>query len=60
MNQYDVAQHPKTKKWYLVGHCEGNTWMPVSSPYNNKADAIKRLAHQIQADKATRLELYGI
>jgi hypothetical protein len=58
--QYKVAQNPKDHLWYVVGNCGDGYWMPVSDGFVKRSEAIVLISHQIQADKAARLELNAL
>lgn len=51
---YDVAQNPKDKKWYVIGDCGDNYWMPVSEPYDTHEEVIEQIAHLEAADADAR------
>ena len=48
---YKTARHPKSHKWYIIGHCGDGYWMPVSDAFDNKVDAETSKARQYAADK---------
>ncbi len=52
---YDIAK--RKGKWYVTGHCGGKYWMIVSDAYNTKHEAIRRIAHQKQADASMKREI---
>jgi hypothetical protein len=59
MGIYKVAQHPKDKKFYVVGHIRSKGsqkgyWMPVSDGYAKKEDAEKWAKKQPLADRDAR------
>ena len=53
-SKYIVAKNPSDKKWYVMGHVGSNKWMPVSSGFNNKAQAQKWAKSQDKVDIAAR------
>lgn len=52
---YKVARNPTDRKWYVVGHCGGKWWMPISNSFDTKSEAEKHLHHQHAADKDARI-----
>lgn len=67
MKQYnDIAKNPQDGLWYVIGYCGRSRitgcqqWMPVSSGYINKDDAIAYMKQLPLAERAARAELYTI
>lgn len=63
--KYDVAQHPQTKLWHVIGYAGRNKrgkaqYLPVSSGFKTKEEAQKRIGHQERADKAAEDEVKAI
>ena len=54
---YRVAQHPETGKWYAIGWTGGRYWVPVSSPYDTKAEAVRYAEKAPLVDRSARADL---
>ena len=46
--------------WYVIGHCGGKYWMPISNGYKTKAEALERLPQLARAQISANAELRDI
>lgn len=54
---FKVAQNPKDRRWYVVGHATGKYWMPVSDGYATRREAVKRIPLIRAAEISARREI---
>ena len=60
MKTYDVAKHPKTNQWHVIGNCGGGHWMPVSQGFKLRRDAELEIPRKLTIDAAARRELKAV
>jgi hypothetical protein len=51
---FDVEKNLDDKKWYVIGHMGDGYWMPISSGYKTRKQAVTYLNRQMKADRAAR------